>query len=117
MGLGDLSQNALQIAKYREFLFGTTTCTTAATSPSTPAEFRSFRRVTPPTATRSTPTPSSMPSLGEQQQELTTSSGDQDSSVRVCVPPALPCSLTALVCGGVDARGGFAPHRFRCGGP
>jgi hypothetical protein len=26
MGLGDLSQNALQIAKYREFLFGTTTC-------------------------------------------------------------------------------------------
>ena len=81
MGLGDLSQNALQIAKYREFLSGTSTCTTAATSPSTPAEFRSFRRVTPPTATRSTPAPSSMPSLGEQQQELTTSSGDQDSTM------------------------------------
>ena len=81
MGLGDLSQNALEIAKYREFLFGTSTCTTAATSPSTDAEFRRFRRVPPPTATRSTPAPSSMPSLGEQQQELTTSSGDQDSTM------------------------------------
>eukprot|EP00966_Prymnesium_polylepis_P289779 6693371-Prymnesium_polylepis.1 len=35
MGLGDLSQDALLIAKYREFLSGTSTCTTAATSPST----------------------------------------------------------------------------------